>query len=316
MDLTNDIQQDPGGAEVWRGSVNAWECDHMGHMNVRFYGARAMEGMVGLTDALDMPGAFHANANATVIVKEQHIRFLREARAGAPLHMVAGVLEMTDSEARILQLIIHSNTGELAAGIQSLVSHVTVREERPFAWSARARARAQALAIAMPERAAPRSLTIDTPPGIATLAEADRLGLVRLSAGAISAQDCDVFGRMRPEMFIGRVSDGVPVMAATFRGGGPAGRPANVGGAVIEYRLAHRAWPRAGDRFEVRSGLADVDARSQKVVHWMLDPVTGDAWGTAEAIAVALDLNARKMIPNSEADQASMRGRITPGLTM
>ena len=315
--MTNDAEQDLGGIEVWRGSVNAWECDHMGHMNVRYYVARAMEGMVGLADALDMPGAFHAHANATLIVKEQHIRFLREARAGAPLHMVAGVLEMTDSEARILQIIIHSNTGELAAGIQSLVSHVTAREERAFAWSAATRARAQSLAIAMPERAAPRSLAIDAPLGVATLAEADRLGLVRLSAGAISAQDCDVFGRMRPEMFIGRVSDGVPVMAATFRGGGDtSGRPANIGGAVIEYRLAHRAWPRAGDRFEVRSGLAGVDARAQRVVHWMLDPAGGDAWGTAEAIAVALDLGARKMIPNSDADQARLRGRITPGLTM
>ena len=315
--MTDDIQRNLGGIEVWRGSVNAWECDHMGHMNVRFYVARAMEGLVGVADALNMHGAFHAHANATVVLKEQHIRFLREARAGAPLHMVAGVLEMRDNEARILQLLIHSGTGELAAGIQSLVSHVTTRDERPFAWSASVRAHARALAIAMPERAAPRSLSIDTPPGVANLAEADRLGLVRLSAGAISAQDCDVFGRMRPEVFIGRVSDGVPVMAAAFRAGGDiAERPANVGGAVIEYRLAHRAWPRAGDRFEVRSGLAGVDARSQKVVHWMLDPVSGAAWGAAEAVAVALDLDARKMIPNSDADQARMRGRITPGLTM
>ena len=27
----------PGGLEVWRGGVNTWECDEMGHLNVRFY---------------------------------------------------------------------------------------------------------------------------------------------------------------------------------------------------------------------------------------------------------------------------------------
>ena len=48
--------------EVWRGGVNTWECDEMGHMNVRFYVANAMEGLVGLAAALGMPEAFKTNA--------------------------------------------------------------------------------------------------------------------------------------------------------------------------------------------------------------------------------------------------------------
>ena len=31
--------------EVYRGSINTWECDEMGHMNVRFYVAKMMEGL-------------------------------------------------------------------------------------------------------------------------------------------------------------------------------------------------------------------------------------------------------------------------------
>ena len=37
---------DSKGLEVWRGSVNTWECDQMGHLNVRFYVARSAEGLV------------------------------------------------------------------------------------------------------------------------------------------------------------------------------------------------------------------------------------------------------------------------------
>jgi acyl-CoA thioester hydrolase len=107
-----------GGLEVWRGGVNTWECDAMGHMNVRFYVARAMEGLVGLASALGLSGAFRERANATLLVRDHHIRFLREARAGAPLHMVAGVLDVQECEARFLQLLIHSTTGELAASFQ------------------------------------------------------------------------------------------------------------------------------------------------------------------------------------------------------
>ncbi len=306
---------DTNGLEVWRGGVNTWECDEMGHLNVRFYVAKAMEGMVGVASALGLPDAFRANALATLLVKDQHIRFLREARPRAPLRMVAGLLEIGECEARVLQLLIHGETGELAASFQSVVEHATAGEDRAFAWSAKTLERAAGLLITAPEKARPRSLALSPPSGEASLAEADRLGLARIGAGAVTSADCDIQGRARTDFFIGRVSDGVPTLAATLRGNaGP--RPENVGGAVLEYRLVYQTWPRAGDRFEIRSGLADVDSRTQRMVHWMLDPESGKAWGTAEAVAIALDLDARKVIPISAEDRARLEGRVVAGLRL
>jgi acyl-CoA thioester hydrolase len=99
------------GIEVWRGGVNTWECDEMGHMNVRFYVTRAMEGMVGLAAALGMPQAYAPGAGASLLLREQHIRFLREVPAARPLHMRAGVISMNESEAETLQVLFHSQTG-------------------------------------------------------------------------------------------------------------------------------------------------------------------------------------------------------------
>ena len=48
----------------------------------------------------------------------------------------------------------------------------------------------------------------------------------------------------------------------------------------------------------------------------MLDPHTGKAWGSSEAVAISLDLDARKIIPINEAAQAMIRRRITPGLAL
>jgi acyl-CoA thioester hydrolase len=307
------------GLEVWRGGVNTWECDEMGHMNVRFYVARAMEGLVGVAAALGLGGAFREHANATLLVKDHHIRFIREAQSRAPLHMVAGVLTMEESEARILQLLIHSGTGALAASFQTLVVHATAQEERPFPWSAPTRRLAEVLRLEVPDAAAPRSLDLAPGAGRASLEFADRLDLIRLGAGAVGLVDCDVFGRMRPEIFIGRVSDGVPTLAAALRAdpGQPApARPPRVGGAVLEYRVAYQAWPRCGDRFEIRSGLAAVGDKTQTLVHWMLDPQTGRPWATAQAVAAALDLDARKIIPISPDDQARLRARIANGLSL
>jgi acyl-CoA thioester hydrolase len=301
--------------EVGRGSVNTWECDQMGHLNVRFYVSRAMEGLTGLAAALGLAGAFRAQAEATLIVKDHHIRFLREARAGAPLIMRAGVIAMGECEARLLQLLIHAQSGELAASFQTTVTHATAREERPFAWSRQTLDHAQALIVDIPERATPRSLGLDPPSGTASLAEADRLDLIPLAAGAFTAADCDAFGRVSAEHIIGRVADGVPNLAAAL-GARAEPRPANLGGAVLEYRLAYAAWPRAGDRFVVRSGLMGFDDKAQRLAHWVLDPETGAAWATSEAVAVSLDLEARKIVPLSDEMKARLAERVTPGLSL
>jgi acyl-CoA thioesterase FadM len=54
--------------------------------------------------------AFAAHAGSTLLIREQHIRFLREAHAGAALHMTGGVLEINADEARVLMLLWHSDS--------------------------------------------------------------------------------------------------------------------------------------------------------------------------------------------------------------
>jgi acyl-CoA thioester hydrolase len=307
------------GVEVWRGCVSTWECDEMGHMNVRFYVARAMEGLVGLAAALGMPQAFSPYANATLQVREQHIRFLREARPGAPLFMRGCVVEMADAEARLLLVLFHA-TGEPAASFQTVVAHVTPGDDpRPFPWPRQTLELAGTLAAAIPPYAAARGVALGPFTSQASLARADSLGLMAISAGAIGGQDCDVFGRMRPEQFIGRVSDGIATLASSTRATileTAEPRPARIGGAVLEYRLVHLAWPHAGDRFVVRSGLAGIDERTQRLVHWMLDPHSGRPWGTSEAVAVTLDLDARKIVTASPTARTTLGERVIAGLTL
>jgi acyl-CoA thioester hydrolase len=312
-------EQNPPGVEVWRGGVNTWECDDMGHMNVRFYVARAMEGLAGLAAELGMPRAFSPAANATLLVREHHIRFLREARARAPLHMRGWVAEIGETGARLMLALFHSVSGEPAATFQTLVEHVTPVDGRPFPWSTATRTKAAALTARVPDFAAARGLSLAPFESKACLARADALGLMSIGAGAVSNQDCDVFGRMRAEQFIGRVSDGIPALVGVNRGIVLAGLetpPTNVGGAVLEYRLAHLNWPRAGDRVVIRSGLAGADHRTQRMIHWMLDPATGKAWGTSEAIAVTFDLDQRKIIPVSPKAQAELNAAAVKGLTL
>ncbi len=308
------------GVEVWRGGVNTWDCDENGHMNVRHYVIRATEGLAGLAVELGMPRAFAPDAGATLIVREHHIRFLREAHAGGTSHMTGGVVSIAEDEAWLLLELFHSRSGEPCATFQVRVVHATARDARPFPWSRAVQEAAEALTVAVPPHAAARSVSLDPVTSNASLAEAERLALVPIGRSVLDARMTDVFGRMRAEEFIGRVSDGVgeivgPIRAALAAATGP-GAPQRLGGAVLEYRMLYFDNPRCGDHFVIRSGLAEVGPRTQRVVHWLLDPLSGRAWGAAEAVAINFDLDTRKAASISDAAQAALRSRVVEGLRL
>jgi len=301
--------------EVWRGSVATWECDSMGHLNVGFYIAKAMEALIGLAAELGMPHAFAQHAEATLIVREQHIRFLREAQVGARLHIEAGVLEMGEDEARVLLLMRHHD-GELAASFQMLVAHATTREGRAFPWPIWARARAAALTIEQPEQAAPRSVTLGAVESAASLPRALELGLKRIGLGAFRVGDCDPFGRMRAELLIARISDSVAHLMAGLLGDLSADGGRKLGAVILEYRLIYLAWPRAGDRYELRSGFTGAEPKLRRMMHWFLDPATGRPWASGEAVAAIFDVEARKTVALTEAELAAWAEFSVPGLTI
>jgi len=279
----------------------------MGHLNVSFYVAKAMEALVGLAAELGMPHAFAPHAEATLTLRELHIRFLREAREGARLHIEGGVVELGDEDAHLLFLMRH-HTGELAATFQMRVAHVTAREGRAFPWPAWARARAAALPIEIPEKAQARSLAFGagwSPAGLDPARALRRTGL-----GAVRSADVDPFGRMRPDRIMARVYEG---MAPLLDGALAHLAAERVGGVALEYRFVYPAWARIGDRLEVRSAFTAADARLRRMAHWVLDPHTGQAWAAAEVMLVGFDLEARKMI-SLEADELSaLQAIVRPG---
>lgn len=302
------------GVEVWRGGVAMWECDEMGHLNVGFYVAKAMEGLVGLAAELGMPKAFAPEAPSTLILHEHHIRFIREARPGAALHITGGVVEWGETDARLLLLLKH-RTGEISAVFQAVVSHVTARDARAFPWPERVTARAQALTMEVPAEARPRSIGIEAVATTASLERALQLGLKRIGLSSIRPTDCDSFGRMRAETMMARISDGISHLFDGARAG--SGEPGKrTGGAALEYRLIYLAWPRAGDRLEIRSGAGGGDARFRKLVHWIVNPATGEPWGVAENISVSFDLETRKLITLSDEALALANAAAVPGLTL
>lgn len=301
-------------APLYKGSVNAWECDDGGHLNIRFHLERALIGLAHLAHQLEMPRAFTRTAGATLVPRETHIRFLKEARAGAPLVMNGGVLKLDESEAHICLDMRHGD-GAPASAFTMRVAHADTRRFEAFAWSQRTRAAAARLACKAPTHTLARSLRPSVAPSAANIARAREIGAERIGASLVMSDQCDAFGRLRGEHLIGRVSDSVPNFLSGWRAEMAADAAAQgveiiPAGAVVEARLRFCAWPRAGDLVEVHSGVAEINEKTMRLCHWILDPERGGAWATLEVIALTFDTITRKTIAPSSALLERMRERV------
>lgn len=307
--------------EVYRGSCNTWECDEMGHMNVRFYVARMMDGLAEFAHQAGMGQAFRAGAQSTLRPRDQHIRFLREAHAGKPFIMRACVLAIEDSSVLVYQQIDHAG-GEPCAAFRTWVDHVDINTGLVFPWSPGVRAKLETLKSEAPADLGPRSIDMSIPPRkSARMADADAIDAPVIGRAIVSAQHLDVTGRMMPEFFIARVSDSIshllrPWREAVAEAARARGDTVRTGGAVLEYRLVYRRWPVAGDRILIRSARGFVKEKAHSFVHWLLDPDSGEAWCTAEAVAITFNLETRKAIPTSPEHAATFTQVAPSGLTV
>jgi acyl-CoA thioester hydrolase len=304
----------PLPAPLYQGSVNTWECDDGGHLNVRFHLERALIGLAHMAHALEMPRAFTARAGSTLRVREAHIRFLKEARPGAPLIMHGGVAKMEDSHATLCLDMRHGD-GAPASCFTFKVAHVDTRGFRPFPWSARSREAAKRLHVALPPHAKPRSVDLSVAPSDeVSQARAIELGATRIGGTMVTPDQCDAFGRLRGEQFFGRVSDSVPNLLAQWRreaaasnGGGGA-----AAGAVVEARFVYRRFPRPGELIEVYSGVVEVGEKTMRLRHWLVDPESGGAWASMEAVALTFDTTTRKAIAAPPETRARFEKLIVP----
>ncbi len=302
---------------LWRGIANSWECDELGHLNVRFYLAKAAEAVGGLAQLIHMPDAFTARPYATLVAREITVRFLAEARPGTPLSIRGGVVDHDETGLTAALVMDHPALGIPAASFTVKLEHYAPAFGRTFAWSSRTRAALDALTVTKPAECETRSIDLGEREANPTLARAQSLGLTAIGQGLINANEVDALGHMRAEFAFGKISDSVTHFEAAFPDHWQAlreGRPLTTSGAVLEARIHMRQWPRAGTAFQVHSGVKAATETVRTLVHWVIDPATGKNLWSMEAVACLMDLEARKLKRVPPEEVARLQGLAVPEL--
>jgi len=299
--------------DLWRGNANAWECDEMGHLNIKSYIAKSNEALSALAGAIGLSNLDDPRAASALRPRELHVRFLAEARPGAPLIIGGGFSSITQHEATACLIMRHALSNIPAAAFTLRVDHIDPHGDGNVDFDTAARAAAEALTVTPPDVAQPRSSRMGPPAGDAAMEAADARGLMEIGRGMYRTSDVDAFGRVRLESHVGRISDSVVHYFGQLRG--PT-QDSGVGGALLEARFIIHETPRSGDLYVIRSGVVEFMGKALRLVHWFLDPVSGRPWVTMEGISVFLDLKARKVAPPPDDMRAKIEAAMIPDLTI
>jgi acyl-CoA thioester hydrolase len=299
--------------DVLRTGVNTWECDQMGHMNVRYYFARANQGLSMLALELGLPPSFLQREGLVLRALDQHVRFMRELRPGVYYAMRAGIISASRDRLHVYEEMRFVHKDEAAASMISEVALVDAATGKPVPLPASVLERARALEVVVPVDTAPRGIERAKPRVPPLRSEALELDLAGAYLGPVLAEDCDHLGVMQESAFMGRVSDGIGHFFQHLRG---SQRGPGIGGAALEYRYVFHERPQLGDIVEVRSGLKGLGNKTSHICHWIFNVETGRCAATSEAVAVSFDLTTRKAIDIPPEARAAMEQRIVPGLSV
>ncbi len=314
----------------WRGNANAWECDEMGHLNVRFYVAKATEALDGLLGAIGAPSL--TVGPMTLSVSRVHVRFLAEARAGAALRIDAAVVKPGPEDAPDqIKLLFEMRDALSNAQAASFVMYAVGAGADLDA------IRALAAPVDLPPTAGPFGLPPALPepsPGAApTLSQALARGGVEIGRGVFSPEE-SVPDRLtagvtqsvvRLDAYIGRISDSAAtlfraVLAPTAdEPGDPASAPPDPidwGTVMLESRLDVVEPARAGDRFVVVSRFTSHAGKTMRITHLICNAATEQPIAVISGVGAFFNLTTRRAAALTGPALARLEQSLAPDLAL
>lgn len=277
---------------VYLGSVNRWECDENDHLNVRFFGQKMQQTLEAglLENNLITPQQLPAVRRS---IRSQHMRFIAEARIAVPISGYLKLLNVASNSFTVLAELRNTGTNDVMAAFVYVIEMSLTDTNHSLE--------------PLPAYAGSRGIeTKALAHSKLNLVQSHEAGFSQIGRGIIHADECDEAGSLQPFHYIGKSSDSMPNLWARFTPGENERGKGVVGGAVLEYRMDHHGILQPNDRFEMVSGILSLGEKTQHMLHLIFNVETGQCVVTCQAVAVTMDLVARKSVPIPDDRRAVM----------
>ena len=283
--------------QTYAGEAVNWECDELGHLNMRHYMTKVHQARQFFFIMLGLTNSFKSSADSTVRPREFMVRYLKESRPGARLSIKTGLLSIGESSAELVHIMTHFD-GSISAAITETVDHIYLRTGKSFAWPKRVIGAASIYMTERPACVLPRGLpALDAAPLAPSRSALIDGGGEKIGAGVFQPREVDIFSAVTPQALLGRVTESVgnfyalwPEIHDGLYSGGA------VSGALLELQCHIHHWPTAGEAVELYSAVQRANAYTRQAAHHMVNPVTGESWASLTASACLFDLSTRKLL--------------------
>lgn len=254
-----------GYLESYRGVVKAWECDHVEHFTVAYYFKSAAAAQLRVLQDLGFD-PFDKDFPTTTHV---YTRFLNELRKGDTYFINSGVIAQNADGLTIGHRIVNAESGTECTLIEMTVECGNEQQLPLVEWVAPEKRPQET-----PEPATDWSLT---------------------ASDVVSTAPLDLQGNLSLEGLVHMFSDASVQSQALIHMTSRYMRENRIGFSTMEFRFVfHQAFPRPGDRLEIRSNITKIGGTSLGFAHGMWNVGSGKLLATLSQTGVHLDLDKRR----------------------
>lgn len=276
---------------VYRGKFHPWECDELGHINVRFYADRLVQAVAVFAGEIGLPAAWSVSLERVVTV------YQRELLGGDGIFMdallpEAGLKDLTAEPLRlpVWFLLRRSRDGALCASFQGQLTLFDEQRE-PQSWSHLNLETREDLLGTPPAEALPRSLVLNTNLSAGSHREAEQRALQPHYLAPAHAPSPGA--SLAPATLVTSViADGMDQALAPLVHAIP--RP--VGTAILEASFLGADPVEPGTPLAVYGQVAEIKRKTATLDHWVVDRRSGKGLAASQTVIGLLDLEARSLI--------------------
>lgn len=121
--------------------------------------------------------------------------------------------------------------------------------------------------------------------------------LIETYRGTVAAWECDHYGHMNVQHYMGRISDAAGTLLHAIGLGAEDSKRLRLGFAALHQEIDYRRELLAGDPIVMQSGVAEAAGKKIRFRHRLLNAETGEVSMTASVFGVFLDLDRRRATP-------------------
>lgn len=253
---------------VYRGYVNPWDCDEMGHMNVQFHLAKAGEALEGLLASLGLDAA----QRLPVRVTRNRVRYIKEMHVSDLVHIHAAPVAFHDGRLKAV-LDVRNTADERCVLVETEAEGVALSN-------------------------APELTAFASPDGLRPGDEGD--GTIEAAVrhreiirNVVKAEQCDRDGGLSPRGVMARFSEGQGHLWAMLDAPRAWQRTAGLATATLDYQIRYGAKPQAGAQVKLLTGISAASTKTVRFRHWLFDAETDEMVAASAGAALFIDRSTR-----------------------